>query len=188
MSPKWLRSGCPKKIKLLKYGGEGGGGGGAPWTTFLSYSVKVCIFHRNRKLVFAFSPCIYTKTIKNDHPFHWKRQLLKTVLKVQKFENDIVVALTDCFHWLNADFWERCNNSHKLFKLSWHVNNRFRLVFTVFNRFHRFCVDGWQQYENDTEMMCKCKTIVAFSLKTMSFSIKPYRFLWKRICVDGTLG
>ena len=129
-----------------------------------------------------FSPCICTKTIKNDDRFHWKRWPMKTVSKLERFENDIVIMISLSCRRIglteNANFWKRCKNSHKLFKLSWHANNRFPLVFTVFNRFQRFRVDGWKRYENGTKTMCRCNTIVAFSLKTISFSMKTYSCRW----------
>ena len=65
----------------------------------------------------------------------------------------------------NANFWKRCNNNHKLFKLSWNADCRFPPVFTVFNRFR---VDGWKRYDNDTKTTCRRSTIVAFSLKMYS--------------------
>ena len=46
------------------------------------------------------------------------------------------------------------------------------LPFSIF--FHRFRVDGWKRYDNDTKTTCRRNTIVAFSSKTISFSINTY--------------
>ena len=54
-------------------------------------------------------------------------------------KNDIVIMASLSFRRIvctaNVNIWKRCNNKHKLFKLSSHANNRFPLVFTVFNCF-----------------------------------------------------
>ena len=77
---------------------------------------------------------------------------------------DIVIMISLSCRWIvfteNVNFWKRCNNNKKLFK--WFLPSS--LVFIVF---------VWT-VEKDTKTMCKCNTIVAFSLKIISFSMKTY--------------
>ena len=60
---------------------------GPVYTNTFSYR-----FHRNRKLFFVSSTCIYTKTIKKWWSFSLKTITFETVSKVERFENDIVIS------------------------------------------------------------------------------------------------
>ena len=78
----------------------------------------------------------------------------------------------------NADFWKRFNINHNLFQLFWHTNNKFTLVFTVFNCFHRFSC---------RRLKTTWKRCVD-AIQSLRFDWKRYRLRWTRIRVDGSKG
>ena len=128
--------------------------------TFLKPPSARIRFH----IVFIETASFFLRLHENDQK-RWSfplKTVLKTVSKVERFENDIVIMISlSCRRVVfteNANIWERFNNNHKLFKLSWHANNSFSLVVpfqsfssflcrrlkTTSKRYEKRCVDAMQ--------------------------------------------
>ena len=101
------------------------------------------LLHKYVLISFSSKPqtflCVFTLHLYKNDRKQWSL-LLKTI----NFENGLQsrkIWKQYCYNVLlsgrgivfteNANFWKQCNNSHKLFKLYWHANDKFLLVFTV---------------------------------------------------------